>query len=108
MRLPCTVKSRIGYAMAQAFVCRGDNGKRQVNYSNMLGDLASGAISNAYYPAANRNGVGLTFGNTAIGIGGSAISGVIQEFLLRKMTPHIPNYGAGTPGAAPDATVPTP
>lgn len=83
-----TRKSRILYAMAMAVVCKGDNGRWQPNYSNILGDLAAGGVSNLYYPASNRNGVGLTFENTAIGIGGSALSGIIQEFFLRRLTPH--------------------
>jgi hypothetical protein len=41
-----TQKSRALHAVANPFVCRGDNGKRQPNYSSIGGDLASGAISN--------------------------------------------------------------
>jgi hypothetical protein len=81
-------KSRTLYALASAFVCKGDNGRWQPNYSNMLGSLAAGGISNLYYPASNRNGVGLTFENGLIGIGGTAVAGVIQEFFLRRVTPH--------------------
>jgi hypothetical protein len=81
-------KSRFFYAVANAVICKGDNGRWQPNYSNMLGSLAAGGISNLYYPASNRNGVGLTFENALIGIGGSAASAVVQEFFLRKITPH--------------------
>ena len=80
--------TRIKYAVANAVVCKGDNGRWQVDYSGILGSLAAGGISNLYYPAANRNGVGLTFQNTAISIGGSAIGNLFQEFLVRKLTPH--------------------
>jgi uncharacterized membrane protein YeaQ/YmgE (transglycosylase-associated protein family) len=59
-----------------------------MDYSGILGSLAAGGISNLYYPARNRNGVGLTFQNTAIGIGGSALGNLFQEFLVRKLTPH--------------------
>ena len=81
-------KSRLFYALANAVICKGDNGHWQPNYSNMLGGLAAGALSNVYYPASNRNGVGLTFENALIGIGGSAVGAVFQEFLVRKLTPH--------------------
>ena len=81
-------KSRFFYAVASAVICKGDNGRWQPNYSNMLGSLAAGGISNLYYPASDRNGVGLTFENALIGIGGSAASAVVQEFFLRKITPH--------------------
>ena len=80
-------KSRLFYAMVNAVICKGDNGRWQPNYSNVLGTLAAGGISNAYYPASSR-GVGLTFQNAAIGIGGSAIAGVFQEFFSKKLTPH--------------------
>jgi hypothetical protein len=83
-----TKRSRFLYAVAQAVICKGDNGRWQPNYSSMLGALAAGAISNLYYPASNRNGVALTFENTAIGIGGTALGGVAQEFFLRRFTPH--------------------
>jgi hypothetical protein len=81
-------KSRLLYAMAHGVICKGDNGHWQPNYSSVLGSLAAGGLSNLYYPAANRNGIGLTFQNTAIGLGGSAIGGVVQEFLLHKVTSH--------------------
>lgn len=84
-----TGRSRFLYALASSFRCKGDNGKWQPNYSNMLGDLASGGLSNAYYPASNRNGVGLTFANAAIGIGEGSIEAVFQEFVVRKFTPHL-------------------
>jgi hypothetical protein len=80
--------SRAEYAIANAVVCKGDNGKWQFDYSGILGSLAAGGISNIYYPAKNRNGAGLTFQNTAISIGGSAIGNLFQEFLVRKLTPH--------------------
>jgi len=81
-------KSRFLHAISSAVICKGDNQHWQPNYSSMLGALASGAISNLYYPASSRNGVGLTFGNTLIGIGGTAAGGVVEEFFLRRITPH--------------------
>ena len=80
-------RSRILYAIANAAICKGDNGRWQVNYSNMLGNLAAGAISNLYYPVQNRDGAGLTFENAAIGIGSTAAANLVEEFLMRKLTP---------------------
>ena len=40
-----TTKSRIRHAALHPFVCRGDNGRWQPNYSSLGGDLASSAIS---------------------------------------------------------------
>jgi hypothetical protein len=83
--------SRIFYALANAVVCKGDNGHWQADYSGILGSLAAGGISNLYYPPSSRNGARLTFENTAIGIGGSGVSNLLQEFLIRKLTPHTHN-----------------
>jgi len=92
-----SVPSRIRYALAMAVICKGDNGRWQVNYSNILGSLASGAISNLYYPPQDRDGAELTFENAAIGIGASAATNLLQEFLIRKLTPKLPNHNAGNP-----------
>jgi hypothetical protein len=81
-----TLKQRALYAISMSVICKGDNGRWQYNYSGLLGGLAAGGISNFYYPAANRNAFGVTFENTAIGIGSSAISNLFQEFLIRRFT----------------------
>jgi hypothetical protein len=86
-----TLQSRFLYAIANAFICKGDSKRWQPNYSNMLGSLAAGGISNLYYPAEDRNGVGLTFENAAIGIGASGIANLFQEFIIRKLTPKVPH-----------------
>jgi hypothetical protein len=80
-----TNKSRALHALSSPFVCRGDNGRMQPNYSTICGDLASAAISNAYYPASNR-GVGQTFETVLINTGERMLSSVIQEFVLGKLT----------------------
>jgi hypothetical protein len=71
-----------------AVVCKGDNGRWQANYSSILGSLAAGGISNLYYPAEDRGGAALTFENTAIGIGTTAVANILQEFVIRKLTPN--------------------
>jgi hypothetical protein len=88
--------SRALYAIANSVVCKGDNRRWQVSYSNILGNLAAGGISNLYYPEQDRNGAGLTFENAAIGIGATAIGNLFQEFFIRKLTPHA-SKPAGTP-----------
>ncbi|HEY6763273.1 MAG TPA: carboxypeptidase-like regulatory domain-containing protein [Candidatus Sulfotelmatobacter sp.] len=84
-----TRKSRILYAVANAVICKGDNGRWQPAYSGILGGLAASSISNLYYPAADRNGARLTLENTGIGMGASAAANVIQEFLIPRLTPHV-------------------
>ena len=80
-----TTKSRVLYAITRPFMCKGDNGLWQPNYSTIGGDLASSAISNAYYPASNR-GVGLFLGNFLIGTGQRAAANLAQEFVLGRVT----------------------
>jgi len=80
-----TIKSRIQHAVSSPFVCKGDNGKWEPNYSSIGGDLASAAISNAYYPERDR-GVGRTFTGFAVNTGARIVVAVAQEFLLHKVT----------------------
>jgi hypothetical protein len=82
--------------MASAVICKGDNRHWQANYSSVLGSLAAGGISNLYYPAHDR-GAGLTFENTLIGIGATAAANVLQEFVVKKFTPNLPNHGQNQP-----------
>jgi hypothetical protein len=84
-------RSRILYAIANAVICKGDNGNWQPNYSSMLGSIASAGISNSYYPAGNR-GVALTFENALMETGENAAGNLLQEFLIRKLTPNLPNH----------------
>ena len=81
-----TKKSRALHALSSPFVCRGDNGKTQPNYSSLGGDLISGAISNIYYPESNR-GAGLVFEGFFITTGVRTVNAVLQEFVIRKLTP---------------------
>jgi len=83
-----SVRSRTMYAVANSVICKGDNGRWQVNYSNILGNIAAGGISNFYYPSQNRNGAALTFENALVGIGATAVANVVEEFLMRKLTPN--------------------
>jgi hypothetical protein len=92
-----TVKERVLYAIANAVICKGDNGHWQPNYSSILGSLAAGGISNLYYPPQNRDGTALTFENTLIGIGTSAAVNIIQEFIIPKFTPNLPIRQASKP-----------
>ncbi|HEY3707044.1 MAG TPA: carboxypeptidase-like regulatory domain-containing protein [Terracidiphilus sp.] len=81
-----TTKSRVLHALSNPFICRGDNGRLQPNYSSIGGDLISSALSNTYYPQSNR-GLGLTFQTVGISTAERALSSVVQEFVLRKITP---------------------
>jgi len=80
-----TTWSRLRHAILGPFICKGDNGKWQPNYSSVGGDLASAALSNLYYPPSNR-GAGFVFSTFAIGTGERVVSTVTQEFVLSKFT----------------------
>jgi len=80
--------SRFMYAIRMSVICKGDNGRWQFNYSNVLGSLAAGGISNLYYPSLDRDSAELTFENAAIGLASNAVTNVLQEFIVRRLTPH--------------------
>jgi hypothetical protein len=80
-----TTKSRVLHAISYPFICRGDNGKLQPNYSSVGGDLGSAALSNLYYPQSDR-GANLVFQNFAITTGERMLSTLVQEFVLNRLT----------------------
>ncbi len=90
-------RSRLLYAIANSVICKGDNGHWQANYSGILGGLASGGISNLYYPAKDRD-AGLTFQNFAIGLGATAAANILQEFVIRRFTSNAPKRDPGNGG----------
>jgi hypothetical protein len=92
-----STRSRVLYAIASTVICKGDNGHWQPNYSGIIGGLAAGGISNLYYPASSRDGATLTFENALIGIAGGGVQNLLQEFVIRKLTPKVPNYSPSNP-----------
>jgi Carboxypeptidase regulatory-like domain len=80
-----TTKQRVAHALRAVFLTHGDNGKTQFNYSGIGGDLASAALSNTYYPSANR-GAHLFLANWSVLIAGRAANTLAQEFLGRFTT----------------------
>lgn len=91
-----SVMSRALYAMSAAVMARSDSGRWIPNYANVLGNFSAGAISNAYYPAADR-GVSLTLLNGLAETGADAASNLIREFVLKGMTSHVPSGANGQP-----------
>lgn len=89
--------SRIMYAIADSVICKGDNGRWEPNYSSILGNLVSGGISNFYYPAQNRSEVKLTFEVALVGVAATAADNLLQEFVVRKLTPSARKRESGDP-----------
>lgn len=77
--------SRARHAMLAPFICKGDNGATQPNYSEWGGSLIGYSISTAYYPGSSRT-VGHVFENLGIDMGLHVVSSLAQEFILDKFT----------------------
>jgi Carboxypeptidase regulatory-like domain len=89
-----TKMSRLLHALSSPLFTRGDNGRRQVNFSDIGGDLVSGALANAYYPAKDR-GPGLMLNSVVTGAAMRMVDSVMQEFVLHKITSrHSKNGGS--------------
>ncbi len=80
-----SIRSRLEHALAFAFVCRGDNGRNEPNYSTVGGDMSSAALSTLYYPQSDQN---WSFWGESVGIDtlGREINALMQEFVLRHFT----------------------
>jgi Carboxypeptidase regulatory-like domain len=80
-----TKGSRAWHALLAPFICQGDNGKLQPNYSQVGGSLISAGLSYTYYPGSNRD-AGLVFRNFGTNMGLHVALGLAQEFILGKVT----------------------
>ena len=87
-----SIKSRIAHAVISAFLTRNDSGRTVFNSSYLLGDMCSGALSNLYYPKANR-GANLVFTNTAVGLAGRVGTNLMREFLSKHLSTNVPGNG---------------
>jgi hypothetical protein len=74
-----TTKHRIGYSLSRVLVTRKDSGGRIFNFSNVLGAISTGGVSNAYYPPPDR-GFGLTISRAAISLLYGSAGGLLDEF----------------------------
>src|SRR5258708_4301896 len=78
-------KSRLLHAVSSVFAARSDTGRTVPNSSYLLGDMGSAALSNLYYPKANR-GANLVFTNAAVGLAGRRDLNFFREFLPKRLT----------------------
>jgi hypothetical protein len=88
------IRSRAWHAVSSAFICRGDNGHLQFNYSHILGNLAAGGISNLYRPEENR-GFLLAIDNALLHSAALVGANLAREFALRNITTKVPAYADG-------------
>ena len=89
-------RSRILYAVASSVICKGDNGRWQPNYSNVIGSFAGAGLQAAYLPAADRRGSGFIVSSAMIRLGETSLAGVLQEFVFSKLTKR-PRRSASQP-----------
>jgi hypothetical protein len=90
-----SVKHRFAHAVGQEFIAHKDSGGQTFNWSNTLGALTAGGISNAYYPSADR-GLELTMGRVGIALVYGTLGGVGSEFwpdISRKLHRHKKDEG---------------
>ena len=76
-----------GYALSRILITRTDSGGHFLNISEFAGNIASGAISTAYYPKEDRNVSGI-FSRMTTQIGYDSLFNVFKEFypdLSRKL-----------------------
>jgi hypothetical protein len=101
-------RKRFLYAIGTTVYCKGDNGKWQPNYSNVLGNIAAGGISNIYYPAADR-GFGLTIEQGLLVSAEGAFGALLIEFSpdISRHFHHLPKGMSDTTTPAPAATAVT-
>jgi hypothetical protein len=100
-----SISSRAWHALSWAFICRGDNGRSQFNYSQILGNFAAGGISNFYRPDENR-GLLLTVDNALLHTATNAAGNLAREFALKQITTKIPAYAKGKQKAPAESPTP--
>jgi hypothetical protein len=81
-------KSRFMHAVGSVFAARSDAGRTVPNSSYLLGDMCAAALSNLYYPQANR-GANLVFTNAAVGLAGRVGMNLFREFLSKRLTTNV-------------------
>lgn len=90
-------RSRILYAVASSVKCKGDNGRWQPNYSNIIGSFAGAGLQALYIPASDRRGSGFVISSALIRLGETSLAGVLQEFVFSKLTRNRPKGAASQP-----------
>jgi hypothetical protein len=90
-------KSRLLHAVASTFICKGDNGRWQPNYSNIGGNFAAGGLSTLYYHSDNKSAASLAVSTALIRLGETTIANIFQEFLIPKLTPNLPSRSPTQP-----------
>lgn len=70
---------RVSYALSRTLITRTDTGRKTFNYSEIAGNAAAAAISNAYYPASERT-AGETGEKLTVQLVSDSVFNVLLEF----------------------------
>lgn len=82
-----STRSRILRAVSSSVWCKGDNGKWEPNYSNVIGSFAGAGLEAAYVPAADRRGTsGFIVSNALVRLGETSLAGMLQEFVFPRFS----------------------
>src|SRR5207248_2519656 len=81
-----TVRARVLYALSWSFRCKGDNGNWQINYSSLLGDIASSSISGPYDPKGINPSQTAKY--IALNVASRGVDALFQEYLFKRITTH--------------------
>jgi len=96
---------RLLYALASNVICKHDNThKWEPSYSNVGGNIISGAISNLYYPS-DGSGISQTFTNGMLVTAEGGFGSIFQEFwpdVSRKILHKDPTRGLDAEARAKD------
>lgn len=102
-----TIHHRLLYAASTAFICKHDDtGKWEPNYSNVLGNLIAGEISNLYYPDNSKSNFGQTIGNGLTVTFEGMFGAELEEFwpdISRRFFHKDPTHGLDAQARAADA-----
>jgi hypothetical protein len=89
--------TRIVYAASTSFICKADKSRKwEPNYSNVLGNIIAGELSNFYYPAGTPTKIGFTVQTALIQTFEGSAGSVLQEFwpdFARKFLHQDPTHG---------------
>jgi len=91
-----SIRSRVFYALSASIIRRGDDGRLQPNYSQVLGNFATAGLSNLYRAPEDRT-ASLTLRNGLIISASGMVENLLREFLSRKLTPNVPTFANGKP-----------
>lgn len=89
-----STKKRWAHALENSVIARNDRTRKwEPNYSGIIGSFAAAGISYSYLPASDRT-TGLYLQDALVRVGESSVAGILQEFVLRKFTSHVPKQSA--------------